>query len=201
MNKDWIGNKRSSFAIIGASNHSVEERQENDYYATDPKMAEELLKLEPSLDKIWECACGGGHLAKVFDEAGKLQAASDIIKIYDKTYLCDFLLFDLNAEKKKYKDIVTNPPYKFAKQFIEKALTLLEPGNKVCMFLKTTFLEGKNKKSIFQEQPPKTIYISRSRVACAKNGDFEKYTCKAISYGWFVWEKGFCGTPEVKWFN
>ena len=43
--KDWIGNARSTFATLGASIHAEHEREENDYYATDPKAAEFCLKL------------------------------------------------------------------------------------------------------------------------------------------------------------
>lgn len=69
------------------------------------------------------------------------------------------------------------------------------------MLLKTTFLEGKNRKAFFKENPPKIIYVSSSRINCAKNGDFEKYKSSAISYSWFIWEKGFKGNTIIKWFN
>ncbi len=42
--KDYTGNKNSLFATLGASNHSAEERAGYDFYATDPRMAEELCK-------------------------------------------------------------------------------------------------------------------------------------------------------------
>lgn len=77
--KDWTGNKNSTFTCLGASNHSAHDREEYDYYATDPKAAELLLQVEPELNNIWECACGEGHLAKVFDKYGKLGKASDLI--------------------------------------------------------------------------------------------------------------------------
>ena len=73
--KDWTGNARSTFATLGASSHADHEREENDYYATDPKAAELLLDVEPKLNNIWECACVAGHLAKVFEKYGKLAAA------------------------------------------------------------------------------------------------------------------------------
>lgn len=44
--KDWTGNKMSTFAALGASNHSEKERHPNDYYATDPKAMELLLEKE-----------------------------------------------------------------------------------------------------------------------------------------------------------
>ena len=81
--KDWIGNKKSTFVTLGASNHSDYEREPDDYYATDPIAAELLLDVEPELNNIWECACGEGHLAKVFDKYGKLGKASDLV---DRSY-------------------------------------------------------------------------------------------------------------------
>ncbi len=41
------------------------------------------------------------------------------------------------------------------------------------MFLKIQFLEGKARRALFEEYPPKTIYVSSSRLRCAMNGDFE----------------------------
>ena len=35
-NKDWVGNKKSTYITLGASNHTDKERQTEDYYATDP---------------------------------------------------------------------------------------------------------------------------------------------------------------------
>lgn len=58
--KDWIGNQNSIYKTIGASNHTTEERQEHDYYATEPRAVRLLLEQEPFSPYIWECACGGG---------------------------------------------------------------------------------------------------------------------------------------------
>ena len=59
--KDWIGNKKTTFVTLGASNHSDKEREINDFYATDPhaleifleKLNEDDIKLHK---KVWECA-------------------------------------------------------------------------------------------------------------------------------------------------
>ena len=64
------GNDRAVFTCLGASNHALEDRENDDYYATEPKAAELLLEVEPELNNIWECACGAGHLAEVFRKAG-----------------------------------------------------------------------------------------------------------------------------------
>ena len=46
-------------------------------------------------------------------------------------------------------DIITNPPYKFAKEFVEKGLELVPEGRRVFMFLKLQFLEGKTRRKLF----------------------------------------------------
>ena len=99
------------------------------------------------------------------------------------------------------QDIVTNPPFKFAQEFIEKALDLIDEGRYVCMFLKLTFAEGKKRKALFKKYPPLRVWVSSSRLACAKNGEFDKFDSSAACYAWFVWQKGYTGPTELKWFN
>ena len=101
-------------------------------------------------------------------------------------------------------DIITNPPYKYAQEFIEKAIELIPIGNKIAMFLKIQFLEGKKRKKLFKKYPPKVIYVSSSRLLCAKNGEFEKMRQgggSAVAYAWFIWEKGYKGDTIINWIN
>ena len=77
-------------------------------------------------------------------------------------------------------------------------------GTKVAMFLKVQFLEGKERRKLFEKHPPKVIYVASGRLLCAKNGEFEKMRQgggSAVAYAWFVWEKGFKGSPIIKWIN
>jgi hypothetical protein len=69
------------------------------------------------------------------------------------------------------------------------------------MFLKLQFLEGKSRKAFFMEHPPKTVYVSSSRLICAMNGDFSTISSSAVAYAWFVWQKGFSGEPVIRWIN
>jgi len=49
---------------------------------------------------------------------------------------------------------------------------------------------------------PKLIYVSSGRLCCAMNGDFEKYgKSNAMTFAWYIWEKGYAGEPIVRWFN
>lgn len=193
--------RNTVYLTLGASNHTEKERQNEDYYATHPEAAEWLIKLEYFDGKdIWECAAGENHLANVFKDAGFTVRASDIIKRTEQTEVLDFLSYD--GEWNGH--IVTNPPYKNAQEFIEKALSIIPNGKKVCMFLKVQFLEGKARRKMFEKYPPKRIWVSSSRILCAKNGDFERMIKgggSAMAYAWFVWEKGYEGDTVVKWFN
>lgn len=186
------------FKTLGSSNHTPDERAANDYYATDPQAVEMLLALETFAPVIWEPACGEGHISKVLAAHGYEVISTDLIyRGFGEPEPMDFLTETFpNFEG----DIITNPPYSAGLEFVERALETVRPSGKVAMFLKVQFLEGKRRGELFAKTPPRTIYISRSRLACAKNGDFE-HTEKAIAYAWYVWEKGFTGDPVIKWFN
>ncbi len=70
--KDWVGGKASVFKTLGASNHAGHDRAWADYYATEPKAAEWLLKLEQFDGPILEPSCGEGHISKELIRGGKL---------------------------------------------------------------------------------------------------------------------------------
>ena len=191
---------KTVFATLGASNHSVNDREENDYYATDPIAIEKLLEIEKFNSKVWECACGEGHLSKVLQSKGYDVKSTDLI---DRGYGQSGIDF-LQCNEVFDGDICTNPPYKFAKEFVEHAIKIVNDGSKVAMFLKLQFLEGKARRKLFDTSPPKYIYVSTSRINCCKNGDFsdeQRKNNSAQAYAWFIWEKGFFGDTIVRWFN
>ena len=199
MNKNWTGNQNSIFKALGASNHTEKERSADDYYATEPKAMELLLEVESFSPLVWECACGEGHLSKVLEKYGYEVISSDLVyRGFGEQRSFDFLK---DTRKDFFGDIITNPPYKYALEFIQRALDIIQPERKAAMFLKLTFLEGQKRKAFFLHNPPKTIYVSSSRLICAMNGDFEKYPSSAIAYAWYVWEKGFMGEAKIRWIN
>lgn len=197
---DWTGNKNSVYKTLGASNHTDKERERDDFYATEPKAMELLCDLMQFHDHIWEPACGQGHLSEVLKSRGYDVISTDLI---DRGYGTGGVNF-LTYNEKFDGDIITNPPYKYGKEFVEHALELVDDGNYVAMFLKLQFLEGKARKDLFQKYPPKTIYVSSSRLLCAKNAQFDEMRDgggSAVAYCWFVWEKGYQGKTTIEWFN
>lgn len=202
--RDWKGNSNSIYKTLGASNHTDKEREENDYYATDPIAIDKLLSVEVPSNYIWECAAGEGHLAERLRERGFGIFTSDIIqRNYELDNKQDFLELIPSFVGNHDCDILTNPPYKYAKEFVLKALELIGNEHKVFMFLKLTFLEGKTRyKDLFSKYPPKTIYVFSERVMCAKNGEFKKMKAgggSAVAYAWYVWQKGWTGKTTIEW--
>lgn len=196
--KDWIGNGKSVFVCNGASNHSYEEREKDDYYATEPKAIYKLCEVEKFTPTVWECACGEETMVRALEKMGYNVFASDIVKrigCRNSVVQLDFLKTVTNYNL----DIITNPPYKYAKEFVEHALDISKDGNKVAMFLKLTFLESKSRKALFEKYPPKKVWVFSERVLCAKNGDFEKNNNAAVAYAWFIWEKGYKGETTIGW--
>lgn len=150
MAKDWIGGSASTFKTIGASNHCDHERQAEDYYATEPAATDWLCKLEKFDGPILEPSCGEGHISRQLIAAGYDVTSRDLV---DRGYgeVADFLSIDMQEWN---GNIVTNPPYKYAQEFVEKSLRIIPEGKKVAMFLKLTFLEGKGRKQLFANTPP-----------------------------------------------
>lgn len=181
------------FIVNGCSNHTDKERQTQDYYATDPKCVNELLEVEHFNRNILEPCCGEGHISKELEKHGYVVTSTDLI---DRGY---GTTKDLLSYEHWHGDIITNPPYKNAVKYVKHCLDIVNDGAKVAMFLKITFLEGKERLKFFKEYPPKYVYVYSSRRLCSMNGEFDKYKSTAICYCWFVWVKGFKGEPTIRW--
>lgn len=176
------------------------QREENDFYATDPfaiKISQDFFKKIGLDNNVWECACGIGNLSESLKELGYNVYSSDLI---DRGFgeVIDFL----KTDKKWNGDILTNPPFKLAVQFVEKSMELLEEGKQAVFFLKIQFLETNKRAKLFKTCGLKRIGVFSERVCCAMNGEFDKYFKQDVNgrykggtqlYAWFVFEKGYKG--------
>lgn len=176
-----------------------DDRHSEDLYTTDPKCVDDLLERENFDRKIWEPACGLGHISDALKNHGFDVMSTDI---NDWGYaefdgVIDFLTVD---HATTHKDIITNPPYKHNLEFMYRAMEVLAEGRKCAMFLKLTHLEGQKRGEFYKKYPPKNIYIYSSRQTCLKGGDPEEgRNSNAIAYCWVVWEKGYNGATFFSW--
>lgn len=191
--RDWVGNTQAVHAV----NLRRQDAQAYDYYATDPKAVELLLAQEIFSRRIWEPACGEGHISEVLKRHGYEVYSTDLI---DRGYSCNPCEDFLATNRPFWNgDIITNPPYKYAREFVEQALALVTKAHKVAMFVKLTFLEGQARRELFRQHPPQTVYVSSARLECGKNGVFTGSS--AVAYCWIVWQKGWRGVSQLKWIN
>ena len=179
------------------------ERVANDFYATDPDSVRALFdNVNIVGDSFYEPCVGQGHIADVIKEYFPYATVyvSDIVdRGYKGTVIKDFV----NSEPKVKTDwVITNPPYKYAKEFIDNSLKVANKG--VAMFLKIQFLEGQSRKEWFKSNHLKYVYVFSKRQDPWRNG--EKVNPKTgkkwgstMCFAWFIWEKGYKGEPIIRW--
>lgn len=190
------GNLRSVIVTMGAHIYTNESREEHDYYATHPSAVKELLEREHFNHNVWECAAGGGHISIILENYGYNVLCTDIIdRGCPHVIIQDFL----TTQSNNGRDIITNPPYKYAKEFVEHALNISPEGTKIAMLLKIQFLEGKARRKLFDEHPPKYVYVFSDRIRCSKNGEFNETIHSAMCFAWFIWVKGSKTEPIIRW--
>lgn len=183
-------------SIVGHSNNRVP----YDFYPTPPEATAALLKLENFEGRTWECASGNGSMSKVLEEHG-LSCYSSDIRDDDSVYGTrgfDFLNDTKHLSTNRFENIITNPPYKYATEFVLISKQLAK--NKIAMLLKLAFLEGMKRYDVlFQdtEFPLKTVYVFSKRLQFSPNG--KSAGSPTIASAWFVWDKSHVGPPQIQW--
>lgn len=167
-------------------------REKNDFYPTWPGATEALLAVESFDGPIWEPACGKGDMSAVLVSAGHDVVSTDLI---DRGYgesRVDFLL----EHRPRAPNIITNPPFGLAKEFVDHALVLTT--GKVAMFLRLAFLESIERGLWFPTTPLARVYVMSRRVPMQRGrlkqaGDGHG----SIAFAWFIWDHSYIGKPTI----
>ena len=165
-----------------------------DFYQTPRWAIEKLLEVETFDGDILEPCSGGGAISMVLEEYGYNVSSQDIRDdkgVYGKGGE-DFFNYEGEVD-----NIVTNPPYFCAKEFVEKALEV--SNGKVAMLLKLSFLEGAKRYEFFQNTPLKYVYVFCKRVTMYPANEEKPKNSGTIAYAWYIWEKGYEGEATIKW--
>ena len=185
---------KKGLSIVGSSRANGD-REPNDFYPTPPYATEELFSREKFEGNVWECASGNGAMSRVIEKYNEC-VSSDIQE--DEWVYGDKGIDFLNCSYRGVDNIITNPPYKYAKEFVLKAK--LQAKRKIAMFLKLVFLESSGRYDMFQDKafPLKAVYVFCKRVPIYKGGIAMKNS-GLIAYAWFVWDKDYIGKPQIEW--
>ena len=168
--------RNQAMSIVGFNANG--DRQKDDYYATPEPTTEALLGVEKFEGNVWEPCCGEGHISKVLIKHGyKVQSTDLIDRGYGQCRI-DFLLETTTCD-----NIITNPPYRNALDFAEKAVQ--SASNKCALLLKLNFLEGVKRKAFFAVYPPASVYVFSQRQSLMKNG--VPYQGGIMALAWYVW--------------
>ena len=191
-----------------AGGNPLTPREENDFYATPPSSVEDLLnnyKIEGN--SFYEPCVGQGHISKVLKQHFPNAKIVETDLIYRGVGIgdVDFVKTDVLSnvlENEKVDWVITNPPFKYAKEFIQKSLDITNKG--VAMFLKISFLETTSRKEFLQNSPLKYVYVFSKRQNPMKEGlELNPLTGKkwssTICFAWFIWEHGYTGEPVIRW--
>ena len=191
--------KLNSRSLVGDS--VTRERVKNDYYATPFESTISLLENVKFDGDILESCIGGGHIATICKEYGHCVIGYDLVyRGYQGTNIKDFLTLDI---ERKFDNMITNPPYKLAQEFLEKGMEVVKEDGKIAMFLKIQFLEGVKRKKMFEKYPPKEVLVFSKRQNPWRNGNPTDENGKpwnsTMCFAWFIWEVGYTGETIIKW--
>ena len=154
-----------------------------DFYPTPAWATEALLAYESFEGEVWECACGNGAMSEVLVNSGLSVYSSDL---YDRGYGIPDVNF-LTSKDWKLDNIITNPPFSLAADFILRALQLA--NKKVAIFSRLALLESAGRyRSIFKNNPPARVLVFSERVTLYPSGVVTGGT-STIAYCWLIWDK------------
>lgn len=191
---------------MSATNRNGTVRSRNDFYPTPDWLTQAILPYLPISDdadrnvRILEPAAGNGALLRVLlsrwpnaqyrtvDIEYTRDHRTPPIHNVDHT-LGDFLTVEPEAN---CDVIITNPPFRYAKEFIERSfLWCRNEDSWVVMLLRLNFLGSQKRGKWLREHLP-AIFVTPRRPPFAPNKNGQMGT-DATEYAWFVWGKGAAG--------
>lgn len=173
-----------------------EDREKDDFYPTPEPATRALLRAEKFTPQIWEPACGDGAITRVLETAGYEVVSTDLMDRDFGTSRIDFLM----ERRLLAPSIVTNPPFKLAEQFVRHALDL--GAEKVAMMLRLAWLEGSQRKVLFESTPLARVHVASRRLNMSRGGtDNGAGGGSMIAFAWFVWDRSHVGAPTLRWFD
>jgi hypothetical protein len=143
-----------------------------------------------------EPAANRGHMVRPLTEEFDGTLASDVHDYGAGFPVVDYL-FEPPALPPRFDWTITNPPFRLAEQFIEKALAESRVG--VAMLVRAAFLEGIGRfERLYSVTPPSFVLQFSERVVMHK-GRLAPEGSTATAYCWLVWDRDAPPRTELDW--
>lgn len=178
----------------------VYQRAAQDWYVEPAWCVEALIDAEGFTGSVWDPAAGGGNIARVFRDRGHVAIGTDIVKRdHEIIGHFDFTDPDWLPDGTLRDNIVSNPPFNLAEEFVRRALQLARL--KVAMLLPLTFLESTGRLALWAKTPLARVLVSAPRISMPPGGMAVKAEGGKKAFAWFVWRHGYRGPPQLGWIN
>lgn len=165
-------------------------RVARDRYETPDWVTDVLIRHLPlRVYRIWEPACGSGKMMRVLRANGLSVFGTDITQGRD---------FAEWMTGRDFDAIVTNPPYRLADMFIERALELTEANRGVvAMLLQTDFDHAATRQHLISEHPAfaKKIALTQRIRWFRKTKDSKS---PSYNHAWLIWDWQHTGPPIIR---
>jgi len=128
--------------------------------------------------------------------------ASDVMPAYQPANVEDFLV--ARSMPDGVCGIITNPPYKLADAFVDRALMLTAGDGVVAMLLPVAWDSAKTRRRFFADHAAfrcKLVLTSRIQwfdPPPAQSGQ-PKPAGPSENHAWFIWDWAWRGRPEIAW--
>jgi len=187
------------------------DRDQNDWYVEPAWCVDLLLDAERFVGSVWDPACGGGNIVNVCGARGMIAYGSDIVlrtekrvggpRAFASIERHDFLGMEPFHPWCEHYNIITNPPYGEAMEFIRKALSIAR--FKVAVLVQQQFPYSQGRHELFTTTPLARLYFLSSRPSMPPGAALAAGTVTAkggkTDYLWMVFDHDHKGPPTAHW--
>jgi hypothetical protein len=178
------------------SRNNNEKRSPKDFYQTPYELTRALLDREFFTADVLEPCAGQGAIVDVLKEWDRDVTSFDISDTENGDN--DFLWYG-----KQHENIITNPPFSLAMDFILKAKVIAK--YKFAMLLPLSYLHGKERYSVIYKDtkfPLSTVFPFTRYITLSEEKTEFANKSGMIVYAWFVWDKiDRKRDPIIRWID
>lgn len=169
-------------------------RHAEDWYVEPGWTWDVLFDKVPFVGSALDPACGGGTGLDALRRHGFDPLGSDIVDRGCGAHIHDFLEPDypLLAD-----NVITNPPYKLAEAFAERALEI--GAKSVALLVPLPFLASQRRHALFARTPVATVVILSRRPSMPPGGNVIEAKGGKEDYAWIVWRRWHRGPAAILW--